>query len=189
MSYVDILHKRRSRYEIGRDLPINDQDFQNLVKQAIYWTPDAFNMRSTRAVIVQGETHEKLWDLVVEVYDGKVKPEKVAGFKAAYATVIFFVDQDVIDQAARKFPIYAASFTTWANQSSGMAQVNVWNALAEQNIGANLQHYNPVINQAVRELLGIPESWMLEAQMVVGSIIATPDPKDRGDIDERVWVR
>jgi predicted oxidoreductase (fatty acid repression mutant protein) len=30
-----------------------------------------------------------------------------------------------------------------------LTQANVWTALAQENIGANLQHYNPVIDEAV----------------------------------------
>jgi predicted oxidoreductase (fatty acid repression mutant protein) len=46
--------------------------------------------------------------------------------------------------------------------------------LAQENIGANLQHYNPVIDEAVAAEWSIPANWNLRAQMVIGSIEA-PD--------------
>ena len=45
-----------------------------------------------------------------------------------------------------KFAPYAANFPVWANQANGMLQFTVWSALRELNIGANIQHYNPVID-------------------------------------------
>jgi predicted oxidoreductase (fatty acid repression mutant protein) len=35
--------------------------------------------------------------------------------------------------------------------------------------GANLQHYNPVINATVAKTYSIPASWNLRGQLVVGS--------------------
>ena len=69
-----------------------------------------------------------------------------------------------------------------------MLQHSIWLALRELDIGANLQHYNPVIDAAVRELFDIPEDWVLLAQMPFGNILEEPEPKDKLDIRERVKV-
>ena len=53
---------------------------------------------------------------------------------------------------------------------------------------ANLQHYNPVINDVVRKLFDVPETWTLNAQMPFGGIIAEPDAKAKEDISARVKV-
>lgn len=50
-----------------------------------------------------------------------------------------------------------------------MAQHSVWTALANANIGASLQHYNPLIDQEVAQTWDIPASWKLRAQMPFGS--------------------
>lgn len=189
MSYIDVIKNRRSRYDLTRELPLNEAAFEGLVKDAIFWTPDAFNMNSTRAIIVTGENHEKVWDAVLRVFDGQVTPERVAPFKAAYATILFFVDDDVVANLQEQFPIFESNFPRWATESNGMAIVNTWNALSEAGIGANIQHYNPVVDDAIREIFGTPESWRLTTQMVVGGIGSTPEAKDRGNIDERVWVK
>lgn len=189
MSYIDLIKNRRSVYDLSSTLPISEESFQQLVKDAVHWSPDAFNMNSTRAVIVSGENHQKLWDHVLAAFDGQVTEDRVAPFKAAYGTVLFFTDDAVVESLAQQFELYAANFPIWATQANGMAQVNVWNALSEAGIGASIQHYNPVIDAGVKELLGLPESWRLTAQMVVGGINSVPEAKDRGDINERVLVK
>ena len=37
-----------------------------------------------------------------------------------------------------------------------MLQISIWTALRELNIGANLQHYNPVIDETVKKMFGVP---------------------------------
>jgi predicted oxidoreductase (fatty acid repression mutant protein) len=88
-----------------------------------------------------------------------------------------------------QFPRYAENFTGWSRQANGMLQFNVWSNLRGLGIGASLQHYNPVIDEAVAELLEIPESWELIAQMPFGGIAAEPDPKPAEDPSARVSVK
>ena len=86
----------------------------------------------------------------------------------------------------KKFPTYADNFPVWANQANGMLQINIWTALRELGIGANLQHYNPVIDNLVQEMFEVPKSWKLIAQMPFGGIVAEPDPKEKENIADRV---
>ena len=51
-----------------------------------------------------------------------------------------------------------------------MHQYVIWTALASLDIGANLQHYNPVIDQRVADAWDIADDWELNAQMVFGAI-------------------
>lgn len=85
-----------------------------------------------------------------------------------------------------KFPLYAENFPVWANQANGMLQINIWTALRELGIGANLQHYNPVIDEMVRQMFSLPESWKLLAEMPFGGIVAEPEAKEKENIEERV---
>lgn len=55
-------------------------------------------------------------------------------------------------------------------------------------IGASLQHYNPVIDDKVRELLDLPESYKLIAQMPFGGIVEEPETKESEDISKRVKI-
>lgn len=69
-----------------------------------------------------------------------------------------------------------------------MLQLAVWCGLRELGIGASLQHYNPVIDEAVRKLVHVPDSYVLVAQMPFGDIVSEPEPKDKEDITKRVSV-
>ena len=82
--------------------------------------------------------------------------------------------------------MYADSFSVWSMQASGMLQYAIWTALADNDIGANLQHYNPLIDDKVKELFSVPDTWKLIAQMPFGSIEKQPSEKYFEEIDNRV---
>lgn len=64
-----------------------------------------------------------------------------------------------------------------------------WEGLRELGVGASLQHYNPVINEAVQKLFDLPSNWVLDAQMPFGGIVAEPDAKEKEDISQRVVIK
>ena len=45
-----------------------------------------------------------------------------------------------------------------------MLQFAIWTALEEEGLGANLQHYNPIIDAEVKEVFNIPDQYRLIAQ-------------------------
>lgn len=46
-----------------------------------------------------------------------------------------------------------------------------------------LQHYNPVIDNAVKELLHLSGDYVLVAEMPFGGIVEEPAPKDKEEIE------
>ena len=50
--------------------------------------------------------------------------------------------------------------------------------MSELGLGANLQHYNPVINATVAKTYDLPASWNLRGQLVVGSPEQEVGPKE-----------
>ena len=64
----------------------------------------------------------------------------------------------------------------------------VWAGLESLGSGANLQHYNPLIDQKVAETWGISKDWELSAQLVFGTPVAQPGEKTFIDIKERLKV-
>lgn len=52
--------------------------------------------------------------------------------------------------------------------------------------GASLQHYNPVIDQAVKTVWHIPDSWKLIAEMPFGKPAAQPGCKEFQPVADRV---
>lgn len=185
---TEALKLRRSFYNIGKALPVDEEKIVRLVNEATALVPDAFDMKSQRVVLALGEKHDKLWDAIYDAFGGKVAREKIDSFKAGYGTVLYFYDADVVKSLQEKFAPYAANFPTWAQQANGMLQLSIWAGLAELGVGANIQHYNPVIDEAVRNLFGLPENYVLVAQMPFGGIVEPPPPKAGEDISLRVRV-
>lgn len=189
MSFIHQLEKRRTYYNINRELPVTEGEVLEIIKGVTEATPDAFNMKSARVVVALGDKQDQLWDTIYDVFKGKVDRQKIDSFKNGYGTALYFIDEEVVKTFQEQFTSYAANFPIWANQANGMLQSNVWTALREVGIGASLQHYNPVIDEAVAELFDIPGSWKLIAQMPFGGIVAEPDEKQKEDIAKRVIIK
>lgn len=188
MGIIASLEKRRTYYQINKELPVAEQEVISAVERATELVPDAFNMKSSRVVVALGEKQDQLWDAVAAAFDGKVPQDKIDSFKAGAGTVLYFYDEAVVKGLQEAFSLYADNFPVWANQASGMLQISIWSALRELGVGASLQHYNPVIDEAVKKLFDLPDSYKLIAQMPFGGIAAEPDVKEAEDISLRVKV-
>ncbi|MDY4697899.1 MAG: nitroreductase family protein [Selenomonas montiformis] len=188
MSILESIEKRRTYYALNKGLPVGEEQVVNAIERTTELVPDAFNMRSARVIVVLGKKQDDLWDAVYRAFDGKVAREKIDGFRAAAGSVLYFIDNNVVKALQEQFPLYAENFPTWAQQANGMLQFSVWTALRDLDIGANLQHYNPVIDAAVADLFDVPANWQLIAQMPFGGIAAQPNSKDTEDISKRVRV-
>lgn len=188
MSIIESLRERRTYYQLNKTLPIAETELKALVEETTELVPDAFNMKSARVVVALGARQDALWDEIDAAFGGKVAREKIDSFKAGYGTLLYFYDEDVVKGLQEQFPLYAPNFPIWAQQANGMLQISIWTALRELNIGANLQHYHPVIDETVKKMFGVPDSWKLIAQMPFGGIAAEPQAKDKEDIKARVKV-
>lgn len=188
MQIINSLKKRRTYYNIKKELPVSIEKVIEMVEEITELVPDAFNMKSSRIVIVHGEMQDKLWDTVYNAFGGKVSQEKISGFRAGSGTILYFYDNKTVKELQNMYPSYAENFPVWANQASAMVQIAVWSGLRELEIGASLQHYNPVIDKSVKELLNIPEEYVLVAEMPFGTIGEEPAQKDKEDIKKRVTV-
>ena len=107
---------------------------------------------------------------------------------AGAGTVRFFEDQTVVKGLQDKFPPYAENFPVWAEHADAMHQYAIWTALASINVGASLQHYNPVIDEAVARTWNVPASWKLRAQLVFGGIAAPAGEKSFEPVEARLKV-
>lgn len=156
-SFFEALKNRRSYYGISKESTISDAKIQEIVEEAVKYTPTSFNSQTSRAVVLLGEQHDKLWNHTEEILREVVgnaeafqsTAEKMAGFRSGYGTVLFFEDNNVIAQLQQNFAAYADNFPIWANQSNGMLQLVIWTALEQEGLGASLQHYNPLIDEKI----------------------------------------
>ncbi|KAI1466278.1 Nitroreductase [Daldinia caldariorum] len=194
-SFLDHLKNRRTYYALSKELPISKERIQEIVKQSIYEVPSSFNSQSNRVVVLFGAEHDKLWDLTSEILKTIVPADawestaqRMSGFKAGAGTVLFFEDQEVVHKMQAQFSLYSDKFPIWAQQSDAMAQYAIWTAFTAEGLGANLQHYNPLIDAKVASEWGIPDHWQLNAQLVFGGRAGEPGPKDQVPIEERLKV-
>ena len=184
---ISLYRKRRSQYALGRNLPIDRDATTDLIQQAVREAPSAFNSQSTRAVILHGEQSLRFWALAADALRAIVPAEafaatasKLDGFAAGAGTVLFFVDTGVTTGLQQQFPLYADNFPVWSEHATGIAQYAVWTALAEAGIGASLQHYNPLPDEAAAKAWNLPASWTLRAQMPFGA--------NAGPIGEKTFI-
>ena len=192
---LNLAEQRRSIYNLGKDVKVSKQEVINLVENAVKYCPTAFNSQSARVAILFDEEYQKFWDMVENklksISDSKdfskIK-NKTDGFRQGVGTILFFEDDDVIKDLQNKYPLYKDNFEVWANQANGMLQYMVWTALSENNIGASLQHYNPLIDGEVLQTWNLPNNWSLIAQMPFGSIVKPADEKTFEPIEKRIKV-
>lgn len=185
--------QRRSIYALGDQLTNSPEEIYDLIITAIKNSPTAFNSQTVRAVVLFGKSSDKVWDIVEVALKEVVKDpqafaktqQKIASFRAGFGTVLFLTETDTVHELEKQFPAYTDNFADWAEQGIGGAQQAVWTALAEQQIGASLQHYNPLIDDAIHQAFNLPDSWQLRAEMPFGSIEAPAGNKDFRDDSEK----
>jgi hypothetical protein len=143
-----------------------------------------------------GENHKKLWQITKDALKKIVPAESFAAteskiegaFASGYGSVLFFEDQSVVKGLQDAFPSYADNFPVWSQHTSGMHQLGVWTLLEEAGFGASLQHYNPLIDQAVQEEWNLPSSWKLIAEMPFGVPVQKPGEKEFKPLTDRFKV-
>ena len=152
-------------------------------------------MQSARVVLLLGDKHGALWQIVRDSLRALVPPEnfaateeKINSFAAAYGTILYLDDTVATRSLQERFPAYAANFPVWAEQANGMLQFAIWTALAEADIGASLQHYNPLIDEAVKTKFNLPNSWKIIAQMPFGTSVGEDVEKTYLPLAERFIV-
>lgn len=194
-NFYDAIKERRSIYSISKESPISDEKIKEIVEYSVKHVPSSFNSQSSRAVVLLGESHDKLWDITMEALR-KIVPEenfasteqKVNSFKAGYGTILYFEDFNVIEALQNQFTLYKDNFPVWAEQTSGMLQFAIWTALSMEGLGATLQHYTELIEEEVKREFNLPSSWKMVAQMPFGKGTAPAGEKEFTSIEERVKV-
>ena len=192
-NFYEALKERRSIYAISNESGVSNERIQEVINEAVLHTPSAFNSQSARVVVLFGENHNKLWD-ITEASLKKIVPEenfaptkeKIDSFRNGYASVLFFEDQNVVKNLQEQFSLYKDNFPVWSQQSSGMLQYVIWTSLAVEGLGASLQHYNELIEEAVAKEWNIPSGWKLVAQMPFGKPVAGAGEKEFLPLNKRV---
>ncbi|WP_296903696.1 nitroreductase family protein [uncultured Megasphaera sp.] len=195
-NFTTAVTNRRTNYTLSKDVSLPQTTIIKTVEDMVREVPSAFNMQSGKVVVAFGETHDAIWKITMDTLRKIVPPANFAAteakinfFAAAYGTVLYFDDTAIVDKMAAQFPLYAKNFPIWAQQANGMMQFAIWTALTDLGLGVNVQHYNPLIDDDVKKLTGVPDSWQLIAQMPFGAPTEAPKPIVKVPIEERVRVK
>ena len=103
--FKEALAHRRSYYALSNKSLISDEEIENIVKFAVKNIPSAFNSQSTRMVLLLGEQHVKLWNIVKDTLRKIVPAEAFKttenkidkSFASGYGTVLFFEERKVVE--------------------------------------------------------------------------------------------
>lgn len=186
-TFREAVAHRRTCYALSAESPITEEELLDLLDTALRDAPSAFNVQSSRLVLLLGVAHRRLWDIVKEELLRLVPPEAATrtrekidtAFAAGYGTVLFYEDRTLTERQKVTYPIYADQIDNYSLQGSAMLQFIVWTLLADAGLGASLQHYNPLIDRRVAEEWDIDPAWKLIAQMPFGTPLIAPAPKEQ----------
>ncbi|MBO1000443.1 nitroreductase family protein [Bacillus sp. SD075] len=191
--FFSAIEDRRSYYSLSKECVVPNKRIKEVIDHAVQYSPSAFNSQSARVIVLTGQSHDQLWDIMKKTLRKAVgdkgfekTEEKMKSFINGYGTVLFFEDQAIINRLQEQFKMFAENFPNWSNQSSAILQFVVWTSLEIEGFGASLQHYNPLIDDEVRKTWDISRDWKLIAQMPFGKPTAEPGDKDFSPLEERV---
>lgn len=195
-NFFNAVRKRRTRYALTKEKVISEQKVREIVEEALLNTPSAFNSQSARLVVLFDAASDRLWEIVKDELRkivpagafGKTEQKIDGSFKSGWGTILFFEDMAVVEGLQERFPLYKDNFPIWSDHSGGMHQFVIWTALSAEGLGASLQHYNPLIDSAVKKEWGLPEKWRLLAQMPFGKPTDELAEKESMPMDERLKI-
>lgn len=195
-NFVAALKNRRSYYDLTPESPVSDKEIVDIVETVLTYVPSAFNSQTTRMVLLLGENHWRLWEIVKETLSKIVSPGNFKqteakidnAFASGYGTILFFEEQTIIENLQEAFPSYKDNFPGWSLQTSAMHQLITWIMLEDVGFGASLQHYNPLIDEAVLKEWKLPLTWKLIAQMPFGLPMGEIGEKEVDDLNKRMKV-
>lgn len=194
-NFQEAIQTRRTNYALGKNVTVPKENIVKTIEAVVHEVPSAFNMQSGRVVVAFGDKHDAVWRITHDTL-AKIVPadkfapteKKIQSFAGAYGTILYFEEMSVVEQMQQNFPLYADNFPIWAQQANGMLQFAIWTALADLGLGVNLQHYNPLIDDDVKQLFQVPASWKLIAQMPFGEALQAPAPINKLPAEERIRV-
>lgn len=197
MKLWEAIKNRRSLYALSNEEIVPRKKIEQMVTDALLYVPSANNSQTTRLVLLWGDHHKNLWDIVLaalrkETNDAqfarsKAKVEK--SFVSGYGTILFFEDQAAVKTLQEKFPLYADTYPRYAQHTNAMHQYALWTALEAEGLGASLQHYNPLIDEDVQKAWNIPETWQLIAQMPFGKPLEGAGQREQTPIESRLFIK
>jgi predicted oxidoreductase (fatty acid repression mutant protein) len=196
-NFMEAVAHRRSHYALNNNRLVDEAQVCEIVKKTLETAPSPFNIQSARIVVLGYSAHLEFWDIVEHSLRQVVPEERFVAtrdklhtsFRSGCGTILFYEDMAAHESLRQQFPLYADKVESFALQSSGMHQFIIWTALEDLGYGASLQHYNPIVDEAVARRWSLPATWQLIAQMPYGTPLHIPaDRVQTSPADERMWI-
>lgn len=183
---LELMKKRRSTYAIGQNTDLSHDEITAALRETAVEVPTAFNAQSQRLAVVYGDLNKKVWEIIYDAAKTFVAPDQLEAMEAVYknplngiGTILFFEDREAVEN---NIPANAERSQTYKLDGSANSQLTAWLTLTELGLGATLQHHNigyeNGFDNAFRELLDLPDSYELVAEMPFGSIEQDFEPLD-----------
>ncbi|MBP5398832.1 MAG: nitroreductase family protein [Alphaproteobacteria bacterium] len=195
MEISKIFELRRSIYSLNDKSNLTQSEINKLIESCLKNAPSAFNSQSSRLIILYDSAYQNFWNKTLELLKSLTPPEKfsqtsqkINSFQQGIGTILFFEDREIVKNLQQQYPLYANNFPKWAIQANAMLQYMIWTTLAEKNIGASLQHYNPLVDEMVQKEFSAPKTWELIAQMPFGGIEQPAQAKTFEPISSRLKI-
>ena len=193
--FLELIRGRRSVYALNTNTAVSQKQIMNVIERCVYEAPSAFNSQSPRIVVLFKDSSKKFWNLTMDSLRKVIPPEKfgpteekINAFMQVIGTILFYEDDKITQDLQEKFPTYKALFPQWAEHNNAILQYMVWAALTELGLGANLQHYNPLVDEMAATSFDIPKNWRLIAQLNFGAVVRPADEKSHEPLKDRIKV-
>lgn len=187
---LDLATRRRSVRQFKPD-PVPDEYITRIIEVA-RWAPSGF--------------HTQPWEFVV-IKDPEVKAKIVAVLDERAPALKDPTKKDVPHASFRDAPVFILALCDWRAKAglpfnprtneeafpiyqSSMANAFMYMQLAATSLGLASQWYTatsrPGAEQAIKEIIGIPEALTIYDMMVVGYAAAAPGPKIVRELAEMI---
>jgi len=194
--FYKAMENRRTIHQLKKDAIIPQERLEQVIANALKFTPTAFNAQEQRLVLLMDKKHDWFWNLVKSTLKTIVTAEnfpdteaRINGFLGGVGTILIYQDTTVIKGLQEAFPTYKDNFPIWAMQATGMLKYTLWTSLVEEGYGANIQHYTELVETEVNKELNIDPEWKMVGQLPFGKAAQAPDAgKTFETIEKRLIV-
>ncbi len=110
-TFLAAVENRCSCYSLTNTSPISEARVREIVYGAVQPAPSGFNVQSARAVVLLHKEHQRLWDMADALLRDQMPgpayqalAPRVAGFRAAHGSVLWWEDQVALDSLRAQHP-------------------------------------------------------------------------------------
>jgi len=194
--FYKAMESRRSIHQLSNEALVSQERLEQVIGNALKYSPTAFNAQEQRLVLLMGKRHEWFWNLVKSTLKAIVPAEnfpdteaRIDGFLGGVGTILLYQDTTVIKGLQEAYPAYKDNFPIWAMQATGMLKYTLWTSLVEEGYGASIQHYTELVEAEVNKELNIDPSWKMVGQLPFGKAAQAPDAEKTFEpIEERLVI-